>query len=76
MAQRLCTRQQKNIVKCLQQVVHTYLRCGFKITKFLMDKEFDPLKSALALQGIDFNPTAAAEHVPEIEWCNCMMKET
>eukprot|EP00957_Ditylum_brightwellii_P153354 11672064-Ditylum_brightwellii.AAC.1 len=40
-----------------------------------MDKEFDPLKGALALQGIDRNPTAAAEHVPKIEWCNCTIKE-
>eukprot|EP00957_Ditylum_brightwellii_P188067 14318096-Ditylum_brightwellii.AAC.1 len=33
-------------------------------------KEFDPLKGALAPLGIDMNPTATAEHVPEIKRTN------
>eukprot|EP00957_Ditylum_brightwellii_P037908 2866673-Ditylum_brightwellii.AAC.1 len=40
-----------------------------------MDKEFDPFKGALALQGIDLNLIATVEHVLEIDWCNCTIKE-
>eukprot|EP00957_Ditylum_brightwellii_P162148 12345736-Ditylum_brightwellii.AAC.1 len=40
-----------------------------------MDKEFDPLKGDLSECGIDLNPMAAAEHVPEIEQSNCVVKE-
>jgi len=74
-AQKLGSRKEKNILTYLKNIINTYSCCGFKIKVALMDKEFDCLKGELSAIGMDLNPTAAAEHVTDIERSNRTIKE-
>eukprot|EP00957_Ditylum_brightwellii_P210031 15364497-Ditylum_brightwellii.AAC.4 len=73
--QRLASKKLDNILKCIKNIVSAYSRQGLKIKVAQMDKEVDPLKGELALLGTDLNPTAASEHMPEIERGNRVVKE-
>ena len=63
------------LLKCIGTVVTLYWKARFKITTALMDGEFMPLHGGLAKLGITLNETSRDEHVGDIEWYICMVKE-
>ena len=67
--------KEATMLKCIKGVVSLYQKAGFKVTTALMDGEFLPLRGGLAELGLRLNETSRDEHVGDIEWYICMVKE-
>jgi hypothetical protein len=66
-AEMIADRKNHTIVVAIKQVIAAYSKRGFVITHLLMDGEFEPIRSDLALLGVNLNVASSNEHVPEIE---------
>jgi len=63
------------IIKSLQQIINTYHGRGCRIKHILGDRQFECIRKAKELQGINTNMTGRDEHVPEVERYIRMVKK-
>jgi hypothetical protein len=73
MVEHLPVRTATALVKHIEWVLHVYGRGGFSIRTILMDGEFEKIKGLL--QNVEFNRTAAKEHVSKAEQMIWTIKE-
>ncbi len=72
-AEHVPVRTATSLSKHLKQVLEVYTRAGFVLRTFLMDGEFEKIKSLMP--SVECNTTAAKEHVSEAERAIRMAKE-
>ena len=48
---------------------------GFVLDHMLADFEFEYVRPTTAILGINLNTTSASEHIGDIEWFICLLKE-
>ena len=63
------------MLQSIHKYTPLYNRSSFKITRMLLDKQFESLRAALAELGIKVNNCKADEHVPEAERAIRTIKE-
>ena len=68
-------QKEGTLIKCIKGVIAIYRKAGFRVTTALMDGEFVPLCGSLAELGVRLNETLRDEHVRDIEWYICTVKE-
>ena len=74
--EELATRTQRDILEALDNVFRIYNKAGYTVVEIRTDPEFTSLQNDLFDDmDIIINPTAAGEHVPEIERSNRVVKE-
>lgn len=68
-AELLLDQKQLTLVDHVKRVQSIYLKRGFRVSTFLMDRQFDSMhiRGDLADLNITLNTVARGEHVPEIE---------
>ena len=64
-AEHLDRRTATSLCKHLERVLQVYARAGFRVRTILMDGEFEKVKDCLP--NVEYNTTAAKEHVSEAE---------
>jgi hypothetical protein len=57
----------------LQRVVNVYARAGLRVCTILMDNEFEKIWEHVP--SVDMNTPAMGEHIADIEWHICYIKE-
>ena len=75
MMEAVADRKETTLLKCIKEVISLYQKAGFKVTVALMDGEFVPLCGGLAELRFRLNETSRDEHLSDIEWYICMVKE-
>ena len=75
MMEAVTDRKEASLLKCIKGVVALYRMAGFRVTVALMDGKFVPLRGGLAELGLRLNETSRDEHVGDIEWYICTIKE-
>ena len=66
----------KTIKNCVKSVIKLYNERNLTVATVAGDDEFDPLKQeSQEKYNINYNPTAADEHVAEVERMICIVKE-
>ena len=73
MAENIPSRTAKQLANYLIKVVKLYAKGGFVVRNVLMDGEFDRVKPEISL--IELNISVEREHVTEIDWYHCTLKE-
>ena len=66
-SQMIINQKGTTIMGSLKQVLNLYHGRNFKVTHFLMDGQFEPLRNEISSMGVSLNTVAREEHVPEIE---------
>ena len=75
MMEAVTDRKEATLPKCIKGVITLYRKARFRVTIALMDSEFIPLRGGLAELGIRLNETSRDEHIGDIEWYICTVKE-
>jgi hypothetical protein len=65
--EELPSRANSHMIKHFKQLQQLMESSGFRIRVALLDREFEPLRGALAAIGIELNTTGENEHVGDIE---------
>jgi hypothetical protein len=73
--EKLGCKSNTMIMSALKDVFKIFRGGGFKVESAVMDREFEPLRGALAVYGVGLNTTSCDEHVGDIERYICTVKE-
>jgi hypothetical protein len=65
--EHIASRAQDTVLACITRIHSVYKLGGFSLTQINCDKEFEPLRTALAGMKIGLNTASDDEHVGEVE---------
>lgn len=63
----ISNRKQETLLRAIKSILAIYKQSGFRVTRALMDNEFEVLRNDLADMGILLNEAGRDEHVGDIE---------
>ncbi len=75
MVHRLSNRKKITVEEAFNKVLRMYNQGGFMISKIFTDPEFKPIEEDMKENDIIMEYASAQEHVPDIEWTICTIKE-
>jgi hypothetical protein len=66
-AELMLKQKQETLVDHVKRIQRIYHKRGFRVSTFLMGRQFDVIRGDLAKMNITLNTIARGEHVPEVE---------